>query len=168
MAKRSAGVLLFRRSGGGIEVLLAHPGGPFWSRRDDGAWSIPKGEYDEKTEDALTAAKRELREETGLVVSDGLVELGTYKQPSGKLVSAWAAESDFDPRNLKSDACRIEWPPRSGRVLDIPEIDRVQWFSIGEALTKVVKGQVAIVRALADKIGCGADERRRSRSGSRA
>jgi predicted NUDIX family NTP pyrophosphohydrolase len=114
MRKRSAGILLFRKPHDCVEVLLVHPGGPFWAKKDEGVWSIPKGEYGE-TEDAWSAAKRELWEETGIVVSGEPTELGTYKQPSGKLVSAWAIEGDFDPRNLKSNNCRIVWPPRSGR-----------------------------------------------------
>ena len=137
MAKRSAGILLFRKSGGGVELLLAHPGGPFWAGKDEGVWSIPKGEYDE-TEDAQTAARRELWEEAGIVISGELIELGTYKQPSGKLVSAWAIEGDFDPRNLKSNNCRVEWPPRSGHLIDVPEIDRAAWFSIDDALKKIM------------------------------
>jgi len=150
MRKRSAGILLFRKPHDCVEVLLVHPGGPFWAKKDEGVWSIPKGEYGE-TEDAWSAAKRELWEETGIVVSGEPTELGTYKQPSGKLVSAWAIEGDFDPRNLKSNNCRIEWPPRSGRHMDIPEIDRAAWFSVDDALTKITKGQVPIVRALAKK-----------------
>ena len=151
MAKRSAGILLFRKSRGGVELLLAHPGGPFWAGKDEGVWSIPKGEYDE-TEDARTAARRELWEETGIVISGELIELGTYKQPSGKLVSAWAIEGDFDPRNLKSNNCRVEWPPRSGHLIDVPEIDRAAWFSIDDALKKITKGQLPIVQALAKKL----------------
>jgi len=148
MPKRSAGILLFRQSRRGLEVLLAHPGGPFWMSKDEGAWSIPKGEVDE-TEDAQAAARRELLEETGIVVSGPLMELGTYRQPSGKRVSAWAVEDDFDPSKLKSNSCRVEWPPKSGRSIEVPEIDRVAWFSFEEALTKVTRGQVPILRALA-------------------
>jgi predicted NUDIX family NTP pyrophosphohydrolase len=151
MAKRSAGILLFRKSRGGVELLLAHPGGPFWAGKDEGVWSIPKGEYDE-TEDAQTAARRELWEETGIVISGELIELGIFKQPSGKLVSAWAIEGDFDPRNLKSNNCRVEWPPRSGHLIDVPEIDRAAWFSIDDALKKITKGQLPIVQALAKKL----------------
>ncbi|MGC1862231.1 MAG: NUDIX domain-containing protein [Methylocystis sp.] len=157
MAKRSAGILLFRKSGGGVELLLAHPGGPFWAGKDEGVWSIPKGEYDE-TEDAQTAARRELWEETGIVISGELIELGTYKQPSGKLVSAWTIEGDFDPRNLKSNNCRVEWPPRSGHLIDVPEIDRAAWFSIDDALKKITKGQIPIVQALAKKLVAGSGE----------
>ncbi len=130
-----------------------HPGGPFWQRRNLGSWSIPKGEYDFEKESALEAAKRELQEETGIVVSGEFFELGAFVQPSGKLVSAWATESDFDPSHLRSNACRIEWPPHSGHFSDVPEIDRVQWFSVDEALTKIVKGQVGIVQALVQKVG---------------
>src|ERR1700730_16383188 len=151
MTKRSAGVLLFRMSHDGVEVLLAHPGGPFWAGRDKGVWSIPKGEYDE-TEDALTAARRELQEETGIVISGKFIELGTYKQPSGKLVSAWAIEADFDRRELRSNNCCVAWPPKPGRIMDVPEIDRAAWFSIEEALTKMTKGQVPIVQALKKKL----------------
>lgn len=151
MPKRSAGILLFREGRDGVEVLLAHPGGPFWASRDKGAWSIPKGEYDE-IEDAQTAAKRELFEETGAVVSGRLIELGTFRQPSGKLVSAFAAEGDFDPNNLKSNKCQVEWPPKSGRFIDIPEIDRAAWFSLDEALTRITRGQVPIIRALEGRL----------------
>jgi predicted NUDIX family NTP pyrophosphohydrolase len=157
MAKRSAGILLFRKRRNGAEILLAHPGGPFWAGKDEGAWSIPKGEYDE-TEDAQAAARRELWEETGIVVSGELIELGTYKQPSGKLVSAWAIEGDFDPINLKSNNCSVEWPPRSGQFIDVPEIDRAAWFSIDDALKKITKGQIPIVRALATKLVAGSGE----------
>jgi predicted NUDIX family NTP pyrophosphohydrolase len=157
MTKRSAGVLLFRKSPGGVELLLAHPGGPFWAGKDEGAWSIPKGEHD-ASEDARTAARRELWEETGIVISGELIELGTYKQPSGKLVSAWAIEGDFDPKNLKSNSCRVEWPPRSGEFIDVPEIDRAAWFSIDDALKKITKGQIPIVRALGTKLVVGSGE----------
>ena len=151
MPKRSAGILLYRKSRKGVEVLLAHPGGPFWVTRDNGAWSIPKGEFDE-TEDAQAAARRELREETGIVVLGPLMELGTYRQPSGKRVSAWAVEDDFDPSKLKSNHCQVEWPPKSGRFIEVPEIDRVAWFSLQEALTKVTRGQIPILRALVEAL----------------
>jgi len=151
MPKRSAGVLLYRKTSEGLEVLLAHPGGPFWMNRDKGAWSIPKGEFEE-TEDAQAAARRELLEETGIVVSGPLMELGTYRQPNGKRVSAWAVEDDFDPSKLKSNSCEVEWPPKSGRSIEVPEIDRVAWFSLEEALAKVTRGQVPILRALAEAL----------------
>lgn len=155
MPKRSAGILLFRKSGDGVEVLLAHPGGPFWAHKDAGVWSIPKGEY-EANEDAAAAARREFWEETGAVVSGPLIDLGVYKQPGGKLVSAWAVEGDFDPKNLKSNYCQVEWPPKSGRLIDIPEVDRAAWFSLAEALGRITKGQAPILRAFAEKLGAGA------------
>ena len=122
MAKQSAGILLFRSSHE-LQILLVHPGGPFWAKKDEGSWSIPKGEYDE-AEDALAAAKRELREETGIVVAGEFLELGTFKQPSGKLISAWAIERDFDPVELRSNTGSMERPPKSGRTVDVPEVDR--------------------------------------------
>lgn len=151
--KHSAGILLFRRRAGRVEALLAHPGGPFWRKRDLRAWSIPKGEYDPDTESARDAARRELQEETGIVAEGELLELGRFAQPSGKLVAAFALEGDFDPAELRSNLCRIEWPPRSGRFADIPEVDRVQWFGMEEARARIVRGQVVILRALIKKIG---------------
>lgn len=151
MTKRSAGILLFRNVPEGTQVLLVHPGGPFWAKKDEGAWSIPKGEFDEG-EDAFAAAKRELQEETGIVAAGEFVALGTFRQPSGKTISAWAIESDFDPAELKSNAFSMEWPPRSGRMKDFPEVDRAGWFSIGDAASKITKGQLPIVRALIDKL----------------
>jgi predicted NUDIX family NTP pyrophosphohydrolase len=127
------------------------PGGPFWAKKDEGSWSIPKGEYGE-AEDALAAAKRELREETGIVVAGEFLELGTFKQPSGKLISAWAIERDFDPVELRSNTCSVEWPPKSGRTVDFPEVDRAAWFSITEAVNKITKGQLPIMQALAKKL----------------
>jgi len=162
MPKRSAGILLFRKSLDNVEVLLVHPGGPFWANRNKSAWSIPKGEYDEREEDAQAAAKRELLEETGIVVSGRLIALGTYKQPSGKLVSAWAAEGEFDPRNLKSNSCRVEWPPKSGRFVDVPEADDAAWFSFDEAQAMIAKGQVPILHALKAKLVAGAQEPKES------
>jgi predicted NUDIX family NTP pyrophosphohydrolase len=152
MAKRSAGILLFRRANESLEVLLVHPGGPFWATKDAGCWSVPKGEYGE-FEDAFAAAKRELQEETGLVAAGEFIALGTFKQPSGKVVSAWALESDFDPQKLKSNFCSFEWPPKSGRFVEISEVDRAAWFTINEAKDKIVKGQVPILVSLAEKIG---------------
>jgi len=152
MAKISAGILLFRRRPVGAQVLLVHPGGPFWANKDDGAWSMPKGLTDEG-EDALAAAKREFFEETGLKVEGDFVELGSHKQKSGKIIAAWGHQGDFDPRLLKSNSFSMEWPPRSGRTAEFPEVDRADWFALDEALTKVAKGQTAIIRALAEKLG---------------
>jgi predicted NUDIX family NTP pyrophosphohydrolase len=151
MTKLSAGVLLYRRRATGAEVLLVHPGGPFWARKDDGAWSIPKGEAaaDETVEEA---ARREFAEETGFAVAGQLIELGAFRQPSGKRVVAFALEGDADPALLSSNSCRIEWPPRTGRYVDIPEVDRAGWFSLPQALSKIIKGQRPIVEALAARL----------------
>ena len=147
MAKISAGVLLFRRRPAGIEVMLVHPGGPFWAKKDAGSWSIPKGLADEG-EDLLAAAKREFLEETGVTVEGVFLDLGAHKQPGGKTVVAWGCEGDFDPASLTSNMFSLEWPPRSGRMAQFPEVDRAAWFSIDEALEKINKGQRAIVAAL--------------------
>jgi predicted NUDIX family NTP pyrophosphohydrolase len=137
------------RSSHELQILLVHPGGPFWAKRDEGSWSIPRGEYYE-AEDALAAAKRELREETGIVVAGEFLELGTFKQPSGKLISAWAIERDFDPVELRSNTCSVEWSPK--RTVDVPEVDHAAWFSITEAVDKITKGQLPIMQALAKKL----------------
>jgi predicted NUDIX family NTP pyrophosphohydrolase len=150
MTKRiSAGLLLYRvRAGGAPQFFLVHPGGPFWARKDAGAWSIPKGEI-ESDEDALAAARREFAEETGFVVDGAFRELTALKQPSGKLVRAWALEQDCDPAALRSNLCEIEWPPRSGRRQLVPEVDRAGWFGEAEALEKIQTGQAGFIRQLA-------------------
>lgn len=130
--KRSAGLLMYRRRESGIEVFLVHPGGPFWSKKDRGAWTLPKGEY-EADEDPLEAAQREFQEETGFLASGGFIELGSVRQKSGKIVVAWAFEGDCDPAKLVSNTCEIEWPPRSGSRMEIPEIDRGSWYGFAEA-----------------------------------
>jgi predicted NUDIX family NTP pyrophosphohydrolase len=130
-----------------LEVMLAHPGGPFWAKKDLGAWSIPKGLADEG-EALLDAAKREFLEETGMAVNGEFLDLGAHKQPSGKTIAAWACEGDFDPALLKSNTFTVEWPPRSGRMAEFPEVDRAAWFSIAEALEKIGNGQKPIVVAL--------------------
>src|SRR5262249_9396094 len=132
MGKRSAGILLFRRKSSGPEVLLVHPGGPFWAGKDEGAWSIPKGECGEG-EDALEAAKRELEEEVGLRLESGFLPLGSFRQSRAKTIDIWAAEGDFDPAKLKSNTFSLEWPPRSGRMQQFPEVDRAAWFGPEEA-----------------------------------
>lgn len=152
MPKRSAGVILHRRGASGTEVLLAHPGGPFWAQKDAGAWSIPKGEIEEG-EDAREAARREFREETGLPLSGEPVALGAFRQPSGKTVLAFALEGDLDPSQVSSNLCRLEWPPRTGRFIEIPEIDRAAWFTLAEAETKIIAGQRPILAALAARLG---------------
>jgi predicted NUDIX family NTP pyrophosphohydrolase len=152
MAKRSAGLLLYRRKGSDLEVLLVHPGGPFWARKDDGAWSIPKGLL-EDDENPLAAARREFEEETGFRPDGAFAELGSFKQPSGKVILAWAVEGDFDPRNLKTNAFSMEWPPKSGRMQEFPEVDRAAWFKPAEAMRKVTKGQRRIIEALLHRLG---------------
>ena len=153
MAKRSAGILLFRRRGGAIELLLVHPGGPFWARKDAGVWSIPKGEYSAPEEDALTVARRELEEETGLAADGEFRALGEVVQPGRKIVSAWALEGDFDPAALRSNTFELEWPPRSGRRQTFPEVNRAQWFSPGEAREKILPGQREFISRLLDALG---------------
>ena len=152
-AKKSAGVLLFRRVGTGVEVLLAHPGGPFWTRKDEQAWSIPKGEFE--AEDPLEAARRELTEETGAVVSGPVLPLAPIKQPSGKMVHAFAVEQDFDLGAFRSNTFSIEWPPRSGRQQEYPEVDRVAWFPLDEARLKMQRGQAALLDQLLRILGIG-------------
>jgi predicted NUDIX family NTP pyrophosphohydrolase len=154
MPKRSAGLVMYRSSKDGSEVFLVHPGGPFWAKKDSGAWSIPKGELAEG-EDPLEAARREFREETGFAAEGDFVELGRVKQPGGKEVAAWAFEGDCDPQELVSNSCTIEWPPRSGRRLEFPEVDRGQWFSIAEARNHILKGQLPFVEKLSELLQPG-------------
>jgi predicted NUDIX family NTP pyrophosphohydrolase len=147
MAKRSAGLLMYRRREGHLEVFLVHPGGPFWAKKDLGAWSISKGEYVEG-ELPLEAARREFEEETGFAVEGDLLELGAVQQAGGKIVSAWAFEGDCDPGKLVSNRCQVEWPPRSGRQIEIPEVDRGDWFSIAGAKEHILKSQVPFLERL--------------------
>jgi predicted NUDIX family NTP pyrophosphohydrolase len=143
----SAGVLLFRRRAGALEVFLAHPGGPFWAKRDSGAWTIPKGIVDEG-EDLLDAARRELREETGLTPPGPFIPLGSVKQKAGKTVHAWACEGDADPRAVSSNETRIEWPRGSGQWHTYPEVDRCQWYSIADARRKMNPAQAELLDRL--------------------
>ena len=152
MSKRSAGLLVHRRGERGLEVFLVHPGGPFWAKKDLSAWSIPKGEYEE-SEPPLEAALREFREETGFAVSGNFLELGTIRQAGGKLVSAWACAGDFDPAHLTSNECEIEWPPRSGRLIRIPEVDRGAWFPISEARSRIFESQQEFLDRLLARLG---------------
>jgi predicted NUDIX family NTP pyrophosphohydrolase len=152
MAPQSAGILLFRSTTGSVQFLLAHPGGPFWSKKDEGSWSIPKGLHQEH-ESAIDAARRELQEEIGLTITGDLVELGKFKQPSGKVISAWAAESDFDVAELRSNSFSLEWPPKSGRQMEFPEVDQAGWFSLTEAAAKITRGQLPILLRLATELG---------------
>src|SRR3989442_11730537 len=152
MPKRSAGILLYRRRDAGLEVLLVHPGGPFWAKKDAGAWSIPKGEYSE-TENPLAAAKREFEEETGTHPQGECLPLGDLVQPGRKIVIVFALEGDLDPANLRSTPFELEWPPRSGRKASFPEIARAQWFSPAEAEQKILPGQRAFIHRLMQAIG---------------
>ena len=151
MPKLSAGLLLYRRTNGDVEVLLVHPGGPFWAKKDDGAWSIPKGEY-ERGEDPLEVAIREFEEELGIPPppADGAVPLGEHRQPSGKLVSAWALEGNVEVDEVHSNTFPMEWPPRSGRMQEFPEVDRAVWFDLETARQKLLKGQVPFLDRLLD------------------
>jgi predicted NUDIX family NTP pyrophosphohydrolase len=161
MAKRSAGLLLYRRTGPDPEVLLAHPGGPFWAKKDEGAWTIPKGLF-EDGESPLSAAKREFEEETGFLPHGPCIELGSFKQPSSKVIFAWAVEGDFDPRNLKCNTFSVEWPPRSGHRQEFPEVDRAAWFKAGAAARKIAKGQLPIIQELFHRLGVKCSRRVKS------
>jgi predicted NUDIX family NTP pyrophosphohydrolase len=152
MAKTSAGILLFRRRPGGVQVMLVHPGGPFWAGKDKGAWSIPKG-LTEEGEDLLAAGRREFFEETGSTIDGDFIDLGAHKQSSGKTIVAWGCEGDFDTAWLNSNKFSMEWPPRSGKTAEFPEVDRAGWFDLAEALVKVTKGQKPIIAALTEKLG---------------
>lgn len=148
----SAGLLLFRATAAGLEVLLAHPGGPFFARKDLGAWSIPKGEVDEG-EDLVAAALRELAEETGFTAPGPALPLGQVRQKSGKVVHAWAVRGDADPSALRSNLFEVEWPPRSGTMARFPEIDRVAWFGLAEARRRILPAQAVFLDALAAAVG---------------
>jgi predicted NUDIX family NTP pyrophosphohydrolase len=145
--KQSAGLLMFRRTPGGVQVLLAHPGGPFWRAKDEGAWTLPKGEYD-APEQPLDAARREFMEETGFEAVAPFLPLGEVVQKGGKRILAWAFEGDCDPGRLRCNTFEIEWPPGSGRRQAFPEIDRVGWFSLADARRKVLPAQAALLERL--------------------
>jgi predicted NUDIX family NTP pyrophosphohydrolase len=156
--KRSAGILLFRREGGdGVEFLLAHPGGPFWAKKDAGAWSIPKGQIEE-AEEPRACAIRELEEELGPAAEldpELLIELGSIRQRAGKTVEAWAAEAEFDPAELDSNTFTMEWPPRSGREAEFPEVDRAEWFAPEAARAKIIPAQAELLDRLLEKLEIG-------------
>ena len=147
MEKKSAGILLYRRVNTAPEVLLVHPGGPFWKNKDIGAWSVPKGEFADD-EQPLIAAVREFKEELGIDVSGDFIELIPQKQKSGKIVYAWALEQDTDVDDIVSNTFELEWPPRSGKMIEIPEVDRAGWFSMDEAKLKIIPGQIPIIENL--------------------
>ncbi|WP_324784943.1 NUDIX domain-containing protein [Streptomyces sp. H51] len=150
-ARHSAGLLLYRRTGEGLEVLLGHMGGPFFARRDAGAWTVPKGEYEPGEEPAREAARREFQEELGLPPPDGeAVPLGEVRQSGGKVVTAWAVEADLDPATVVPGTFRMEWPPRSGRLEEFPELDRVAWFALARAREVIVRAQTAFLDRLAE------------------
>jgi len=160
-APRSAGILLFRRTGAETEFLLVHPGGPFWAKKDEGAWSIPKGEL-ESEEEPRAGAIRELEEELGtapVLDPEQLIELGSIRQRAGKVVEAWAAEADFDPVTLDSNAFSIEWPPRSGRQQEFPEVDRAEWFGLEAAREKILEAQVELLDRLLERLESADGER---------
>ena len=153
MPSRSAGILLYRLRDGAPEVLIVHPGGPFWARKDAGVWSIPKGEYDDG-EDPQACALREFEEETGTLLSPAeLTELGDVRLKSGKQVTAWAVEGDLDADAIVSNSFEMEWPPRSGRRQEFPEVDRAGWFGLDEAGEKLNPAQVAFLDRLRDRLG---------------
>jgi len=151
MAKQSAGILLYRHRGRTLELLLVHPGGPFWKSKDDGAWTLPKGLV-EPGEDPLTAARREFREETGFTAEGPFLELGAFKQPGGKTVLAWAAEGDADTTTLASNTFTLEWPPHSGRQAEFPEVDRAGWFNPTTASRKILKGQKPLIESFLQRL----------------
>jgi predicted NUDIX family NTP pyrophosphohydrolase len=152
MAQTSAGILMYRRKDNNTQVLLVHPGGPYWAKRDDYAWSIPKGLF-EAGEDPLSAARREFEEEIGCQPSGDFITLGHFKQPSGKIISAWAVEGDFDLSSFKSNLFSMEWPPKSGRIEEFPEADRAAWFTSNDALRKIINGQRPIINSLLARLG---------------
>jgi predicted NUDIX family NTP pyrophosphohydrolase len=150
MPKRSAGLLMFRRRGSHWQVFLVHPGGPFWKKKDAGAWSIPKGEYEEG-EDPLAAAKREFQEETGIKADGDFMALGQTKQSGGKVISAWAFEGDCSPAEVRSNMFSMEWPPKSGHEQAFPEVDRADWFNPNEARRRISKAQAVFLSRLMDR-----------------
>ena len=149
--KQSAGILLYKHVIGQLNVLLVHPGGPFWKNKDAGAWSIPKGEFTDD-EDSLSAAIREFKEETGTLLSGDFQDLGNVKLKSGKVVHAWAIEGDLDTATLKSNEIEIEWPPKSGKKITVPEVDKAEWCNIPKALEKINPAQQELINRLIDKL----------------
>jgi predicted NUDIX family NTP pyrophosphohydrolase len=153
-AKLAAGILLFRRTRGVLEVLLTHPGGPFWTNKDVGAWSLPKGEP-AADEEALACARRELEEETGVVAAGPFVDLGEVRQKAGKTVRAWAAEQDADPGAMRSNTFTLEWPPRSGRMATFPEVDGWAWLELDEARRRINPAQAELLERLVERLAGG-------------
>ncbi len=149
--KKSAGILAYRRAGKSNEVFLVHPGGPFWKNKDEHAWSVPKGEFTDE-EISFEAAKREFQEETGFPIDGEFIELQPVKQSGGKLVYVWAVEADLNPGDIKSNTFSLEWPPRSGKTINFPEIDKAAWFPLETARQKIHKGQIPFLEQLASKV----------------
>lgn len=154
MAKRSAGLLMYRHRGGALELFLVHPGGPYFRRKDAGIWSIPKGEYT-REEDAFDAARREFHEETGFRADGEFLPLGDIRQRGGKRVTAWAFEGDGDAASIRSNSYQIEWPPRSGRQREFPEVDRAGWFSPEEARRRIIPSQAELIDRLMEQLAAG-------------
>jgi predicted NUDIX family NTP pyrophosphohydrolase len=151
MANQSAGILLFRTKAKHIEFFLVHPGGPFWQKKDVGAWTIPKGEYTDD-EDPLNAAKREFQEETGVLLTGDFIELSPVKQKAGKLIHAWAVEGDIDASTIVSNSFSMEWPPKSGKQREFPEVDRAEWFGVDTAIEKINPAQTSLIHQLVQKL----------------
>jgi len=156
MRKKSAGLLVYRQGTAQLEVFLVHPGGPFWEKKDDGAWSIPKGEFSDD-EDPLNAARREFEEETGVAMTGVYQDLDPVKQPSGKIIYAWIIRGDLDPASIRSNPFTMEWPRGSGINRQFPEVDRAAWFSLDVARRKILKGQVPFIVQLEQRLGISRD-----------
>ncbi|HLN20067.1 MAG TPA: NUDIX domain-containing protein [Bacteroidales bacterium] len=151
MGKQSSGILLYRKAGKDIEVFLVHPGGPFWAKKDIHSWSIPKGEFGEN-EDPFETALREFREETGSVISGKFISLNPVRQKGGKTVYCYAVEGDLDPSNLESNTFTMEWPPKSGKMAEFPEVDRGEWFPAKAAMNKINESQIGLIKELAERL----------------
>jgi len=158
--KNAAGLLLYRHRGELLEVFLVHPGGPFWAKKDAGAWSLPKGEIGED-EDPLQAAKREFTEETGFPIEGEFRPLEPIKQPGGKVVQAWAIEADCDPAQVRSNVFTMEWPPKSGRTQQFPEVDRAEWFAVAQARKRIIAAQINFLDQLVSVLGIAKDSESR-------
>lgn len=152
MAKQSAGILLYRIQHSNLQVFLVHPGGPFWKNKDIGAWSVPKGEFLDD-EDTLLAARREFQEETSQAIDGKFIKLKPVKQKSGKIIYAWAVEGDIDENNVISNTFPLEWPPKSGKMIEVPEIDKAGWFDVITANDKINPAQVALIEELVGLVG---------------
>lgn len=164
--KNAAGLLLYRRRGELLEVFLVHPGGPFWAKKDAGAWSLPKGEIGED-EDPLQAAKREFTEETGFPIEGEFRPLEPIKQPGGKVVQAWAIEANCDPAQVRSNVFTMEWPPKSGRTQQFPEVDRAEWFAVTESRKRIIAAQINFLDQLVSVLGVAKDSESRCQISSK-